>query len=168
MTGEIMNKLFSKKAAAFISAVIISAVLSGCGINAPGTKEYVDSVKQDMLVSVNETRKLKEQQKTADVRTVDDADANMQTLDNLDNVYTDLILLESPDAYNELDDEIKKNSSSALSYIKELKSLVTAAKNTANDSLYKQDLHHIMEQYEENYNALKDLGSQIITKYRND
>ncbi len=163
-----MKKLFLTKAAAIMMTLIFIIGISGCGINAPGTKQYVESVKEDMLQAVNYTRKLKEQQKSLDARSIDSAKENLETLDTLDDVYTDLLRLESPSAYSELDDEIKENASSALSYIKELKSLVTTAMNSADDFLYKQDSPHIMEQYEKNYSSLVDLSSQVTTKYRND
>ena len=64
--------------------------------------------------------------------------------------------------------EIKENSKKALADIMELKSLVTTAKNTGNDTLYKQDYMNIMDDYELAYMALVDLGSQVTTRCRND
>lgn len=165
-----MRNFNSKGFAAIVSVLLTSVMaltLTACNIDAPGTTEYVDSVRQDMLQAVNLTRKLKEQQKKLDARSIDDATKNMETLDQLDNIYSDLIKLESPSKYDDLNDDIKKNAKSALAYTKEVKSLVSAAMNTGNDSLYKQDNKHIMEQYEENYTALVDLSSQVTTRYRN-
>lgn len=163
-----MKKSFIFKAAALFSVILMVISFSGCHINSPGTKDYVDSVRNYMLQAVNNTRKLKEQQKKLDTRSPDDADEYMKTLIILDDVYTELIRLEPPSAYSETDDEIKKNATEALSYIKELESLVTTSLNTANDFLYKQDCPHIMEQYEECYINLVDLNAQVTTKYRND
>lgn len=156
-----------KKHLVILLTLMMIFVYSGCNIMSAGTEDYVETVRQDMLQAVNMTRELKEQQKKLDARSVDDAKKCMDTLDNLDKVYSDMILLESPDKYDDLDDEIKQNSESSLSYIKALKSLITTAVNTGDDSLYKQESQHIMEQYEENYTALVDLGSQVTTRFRN-
>lgn len=163
-----MNRSFILKTTSFLTAIVVMVGMSGCHINSPGTKDYVDSVNNDMLLVVNNTRKLKEQQEKLDTRSPDDAKDYMQTLNILDDEYTDLIRLDSPEAYRELDDDIKENASQALSYIKELESLVTTSVNTADDFLYKQDCPHIMEQYEKCYTELVDLSAQVTTKYRND
>lgn len=163
-----MRKLHLWKPTALLIAVLMVFALAGCHINAPGTKEYVETVKEDMLQAVNLTRNLREQQKKLDVRSIDDANQYMEILNQLDAIYTNLIQLESPADYSEVDDKIKENAASALAFVKQLKSLVTAAANTMNDSLYKQDYQHIMEQYEECYSTLVDLSSEVTTKYRND
>ena len=55
-----------------------------------------------------------------------------------------------------------------LGYVSELYSLVKTASDSGNDSLFKQESIHIMEEYEISYSNLIDLNSQVTTKYRKD
>ena len=55
-----------------------------------------------------------------------------------------------------------------LGYVSELYSLVKTASDSGNDSLFKQESIHIMEEYEISYSNLVDLNSQVTTKYRKD
>ncbi len=154
-----------------LSFLILTAVIlsfSACTIDTPEIRSYVDNVKSDMLEAVNNTRRLKKEQQSLDIRKKENADQTQKTLENLEEIYSGLLKLEAPSEYDELDSEIKKNAKDALGYVSELHSLVKTAADSGNDSLYKQESVHIMNDYEIIYTNLVDLNSQVTTKYRKD
>ena len=154
-----------------ISLILLTAtifIVSGCSIDSPGTSDYVGTIKNEMLEAVNLTRKLKTQQQELDVRKSNDAADTRETLEGLDQVYTNLLHVEAPEGYTDLDTDIKTNAEAALGYISELSSLVNTAETTGDDALYKQESVHIMQEYEICYNELVDMNSQVTKRYRND
>ena len=58
-----MNRIKKIKAVLSILLTAVLLSLSACTIDTPEIRSYVDNVKADMLEAVNNTRKLKEQQK---------------------------------------------------------------------------------------------------------
>ena len=163
-----MNRIKKIKAVLSILLTAVLLSLSACTINTPEIRSYVDNVKADMLEAVNNTRKLKDEQEKLDIRQKENAEQTQNTLKNLEEIYSDLLKLEAPSEYDYLDSDIKKNAKDALGYVSELYSLVKTASDSGNDSLFKQESIHIMEEYEISYSNLVDLNSQVTTKYRKD
>ncbi len=159
----------SKTIIALLMAVLMIVSLSACSFNGgQDITDYVNAVSDDIHEAVNLTRDLKKQQKTLDARSIELAEKNLDTLSRLAELYSILAKIESPKRYEDIDEEIKDNAKKALADVMELKSLVTTAKNTGNDTLYKQDYQNIMDDYEPAYLEIVDLGSQVTTRYRND
>ena len=159
----------SKTIIALLMAVLMIVSLSACSFNGgQDITDYVNAVSDDIHEAVNLTRDLKKQQETLDARSIELAEKNLDTLSRLAELYSILAKIESPKRYEDIDEEIKDNAKKALADVMELKSLVTTATNTGNDTLYKQDYQNIMDDYEPVYLELVDLGSQVTTRYRND
>lgn len=153
-------------------AVIISAMsifLSGCnfdgGLSVTG---YVEQVNGNIHEAVNLTRQYRKLNESLDTRSPDDAENAIELLDQLSECYNNILSLQAPDRYNDIDDGLKKYSSEALADVSQLKSLISNSQSTGNDKMYKTDSKRIFEHYDAVYNELIDLNSQTRTRYRND
>ncbi len=158
-----------RRGAAVIVSLVIVLVLAGCSFNGGLTiQRYVDKVKDDVHEAVNITREYKKLAATADCRNKEEADKMLDQLEKLSDIYSDLCTLEAPDHYDDLDDQLKPDSAKALGYVSEIRELITSARNTGDDTLYKQNSEDIMKEYDTVYLEIVDLSQQVTTRFRND
>lgn len=158
-----------KNIALLLCAAVIALFSAGCSLNGGlSVGSYVGSIDSDMHDIVNSTRALREIQEKTDTRSPDDVKSYNEILDKLADLYSNLILLEAPDHYDDIDDDIKLYAKTALADISELKSLITVSQTTGDDNIYKRDLPNVMEEYDKAYNELSDLSAQAMTRCRND
>ena len=129
------------------------AALSACSFNSSiSIGNYVSDVNSNVQQAVSLTREFRKLKETVDTRSPDDAKEYTELLEKLSQLYTNILKLEAPERYDDIDAELKDYSQKALSYISKLQSLIAVSQDTGNDSLYKRDSESIIEDYEEAYN----------------
>ncbi len=152
-----------------IMAALMSIILSGCNFNGGlSVTGYVSDVNGNIHEAVNLTRQYKKLNEKLDTRKAEDSAEAVEILDKLSECYSNVLSLQAPDRYNDIDDDLKKYSSEALADVSQLKSLINNSRSTGNDIMYKSDSKRIFEHYDNAYNELIDLNSQTRTRYRND
>lgn len=162
------HKFFFRRSFTIILAAVLMFVLSACSTeNSRKTESYVTSVKTLVNDSVNNTRTLRTQYDEFNCKENESSNAYISTLETLSDLYGQLIKLESPDDYDDLDEQIKSNANEVLSIITELKTLVKYAVENADDSLYQKDKEELLNNYYEYYNTLTSLSSEVQTRFRN-
>ena len=158
-----------KKIFLLFLTVSLALGIAGCSLNGGLSVEgYVNRINSDMHDIVNITRSLREVQENSDTRSPDDTNDYIELLGKLEDLYSDLLMLEAPNRYDDIDDDIKLHAKTALADISELKSLITVSQTTGDDAIYKRELPNIMEEYDNAYNELSDLSAQAQTRFRND
>ena len=158
-----------KKIFLLFLTVSLALGIAGCSLNGGlSVGGYVNSINSDMHDIVNITRSLREVQENSDTRSPDDIKDYVELLGKLEDLYSDLLMLEAPNRYDDIDDDIKLHAKTALADISELKSLITVSQTTGDDAIYKRELPNIMEEYDNAYNELSDLSAQAQTRFRND
>lgn len=158
-----------KKIFLLLLTVSLALGIAGCSLNGGlSVGGYVNSINSDMHDIVNITRSLREVQENSDTRSPDDIKDYVELLGKLEDLYSDLLMLEAPNRYDDIDDDIKLHAKTALADISELKSLITVSQTTGDDAIYKRELPNIMEEYDNAYNELSDLSAQAQTRFRND
>ncbi len=163
-----ITKYIRAISAAFMLCFIITAI-SACSFNSSiSIGNYVSDVNNNVQQAVSLTRELRKIKEDIDTRSPDDAKQYTELLDKLSELYTNLLKMDAPERYTDIDSELKTNSEKALSKISQLRSLVTASQNTGDDSFYRQDSESVIGEYEEAYNTIVDLSAQAHTRFRND
>lgn len=149
--------------------VVFVFSISGCSFNGGKTiSDYVESVRECTRVTVNVTRELRKQIETTDCRIKLDAKLIIEKIDLLSEYYNSLVKREAPDRYSDLDADLKKEASDALSQLSALRSLVNTAMNTGNDELFRASCSSIMDEYNKTVDDLVNTSAQITTRFRND
>lgn len=155
------------KTAVVLFLLIVS--VSACSFNSSiSIGNYVSDVNNNVQQAVGVTREFRKITDNLDTRSPDDAQECIKLLDELSEYYTNILKLEAPDRYDDIDTELKTNSKEALNEISKLKSLINTSLDTGDDLLYKHDSQSIIEKYEELYLAVVDLSAQAQTRFRND
>ncbi len=143
--------------------------LSACSFNSSiSIGNYVSDVNSNVQQAVGLTREFRKIKDDLDTRSPDDAVECTDILDKLSECYANILKLEAPERYDDIDKELKTNAKEALTEISGLKSLISTSQDTGDDSLYKHDSQDIIERYEEIYSAVVDLSAQAQTRFRND
>lgn len=162
------HKIFFRRSFVIILTAIMMFVLSACSTEeSRKTEEYVSSVKTLVNEAVNSTRTLKTQRESFDCNDSQLSKAYISTLDTLADLYEQLIKLEAPDDYNDSDQSVKLYAEQALSDVIEMKGLVQYAFQNSDDSLYKKGIESLTDSYQECYNQLVSLSSEVQTNFRN-
>lgn len=163
-----IRKFFFKRSLALMLAGVMMFVLSACSTEkSRKTEEYVSSVKTLVDDSVNNTRTLKTQYDEFDCKDSQSSKAYISTLGTLADLYEQLLKLEAPDDYDDLDNQVKENAEGALSIVTEIESLVKYAFQNSDSSLYDKNIETLFNNYQDYYDCLTDLSSQVHTRYRN-
>lgn len=150
--------------------LLITLILGSCSLhNGKKNAAYVESVKEDVHQAVNLTRELREKQETLDIKNQKNVKECISILDKLSDLYSDLVTLESTDRYDDLDNQLKEYSESALNSVSRMKILLSAAISKDGDkSGYERDKDRIQNDYEETYQNIIDISSEVQTRFRND
>ncbi len=164
-----IHKILFKRSLVIFLAAGLMFVLSACSTeNARKTESYVSSVKSLVNEAVNNTRALKIRCDEFNVNDTQTSKIYTSNLITLEDLYEQVLKLESPDDYDELDEQVKTNAEGALSTVTEILNLVQYALDNKNDSLYQKDKDELFEEYQKYYDTLVELSSEVQTKYRND
>ncbi len=149
--------------------IVIITCLSGCSFNGGlSVSNYVDTLNNDVHRTVNLTRRYKKIHESLDPRSPEDAKQAIEILNELSDICSEIVKLDAPDRYNDIDDDLKINSSEALASLSELKDLINVSLETGNDKMYKTDSKKLFDKYEKAYLEIVDLNSVAQTRYRND
>ena len=171
MNGEknMKNKVKLSGVISLLLIAVMTFALTACSFNGGAdATSYSNRIKTNVHDAVNLTRELRKQQENLDTRSVDSANKILDTLDKLNNIYSVLVKMDSPARYEDLNDEIKKQSRITLACVDGLRSLIRTSLDTGSDNMYKQDSGKLMDKYEKAFEELVDLSSQVTTRYRND
>ncbi len=145
------------------------ATVSACSFNSSiSIGNYVSQVNSNVQQAVGLTREFRKIKDNLDTRSPDDAKECTELLDKLSELYTNLIKLDAPERYTDIDEELKNNSKTALTKLSELESLISTSQSTGDDTLYQHDSQTVIDKYEEAYTSIVELSAQAQTRFRND
>lgn len=151
-----------------ILSAIMMFVLSACSTEeSRKTESYVSSVKELVNSCVNTTRTLKTQKENFNCQDSVTSKEYISSIDKLADLYGSLLKLEAPNSYDDLNESLLVNSENALSNINELKTLVQYAFANNDDSLYQKNAEKLYNSYQNSYNNLVSVSSEIQTRFRN-
>ncbi len=161
------TELIARSLSSFILALLMF-VLAGCSAGrAKQNEEYVSNVKQLVDNAVMATRTLNEQEKSFDYSDEKLSKAYLSTLDTLAGLYDQILELNATEDFRDLDKTLADESTTALSDITQIKALASYAYEKNDPTLYQKDNGRLMNDYKTHYEKIKELSSEIQTRWRN-
>lgn len=163
-----IHKNIFNRSLIFLLSAVLMFVLAGCSVGqSKQNEEYVDSVKNLVNDSVNNTRVLNKIDKNFNYRDEKNAQDYISALETLSDIYQKLIKLNCTDEFEDLDSRISDEAASALSDISEIKSLVSYALEKDDDSMFQKNRDGLMSDYKTHYEKLTEISSEVQTRQRN-
>ena len=155
-----------------VLALLFAAVMllcSACSFNSGRTvTQYVNTVREDTRQIVNLSREIRKQREDLDPAKKADTDRLTASLDELADLYTELLTIEVPDRYDDLHAELKPCAEKAVVGISQMQDLLDHAAMTGSSDLFRQRYDELMEQYNDSCDELVAVSARITTRYRDD
>ena len=87
--------------------------------------------------------------------------------DDLINTLEKIQKLRPSDEFDDMDDQLKKDSKNALTLISQIKAMVVYAGENGDDSIYRREKDDYFSIYYDYYDSMKNISSAIQTYWRN-
>lgn len=151
-----------------LMTICLTATFCGCNqAEYQQDDEYVASVKQLVNDSVKYTRIWKEQDDDFNCHDVASTKEYLETLDELIDIYQQLLLLQPTNKFDDNDQTMKSNAQHALSITSDIKSHIEYAVEHSDDSLFQKEKTDLFAEYEIFYEELTYASQAIQTFWRN-
>ncbi len=163
-----MKKTVFTRSMILVILTLFVLAVSGCNMELNNrNNQYVADVKKLVNDSVNYTRKLRQQDEAFDCKDSEKLRGYLLAADDLINTLEKIQKLRPSDEFDDMDDQLKKDSKNALTLISQIKAMVVYAGENGDDSIYRREKDDYFSIYYDYYDSMKNISSAIQTYWRN-
>ena len=163
-----MKKTVFTRSMILVILTLFVLAVSGCNMELNNrNNQYVADVKKLVNYSVNYTRKLRQQDEAFDCKDSEKLRGYLLAADDLINTLEKIQKLRPSDEFDDMDDQLKKDSKNALTLISQIKAMVVYAGENGDDSIYRREKDDYFSIYYDYYDSMKNISSAIQTYWRN-
>lgn len=158
------------KMTSILLMAVLMLVLSSAGCNFDRFKQndsYVKSVKELVDDTVNATRSVRQLDKSFNSQDSDKNREYLKVCDDLIGTLEKIQKLQATDEFDDMDRQLKEAAKDQLNTVMQLHTLIQHAGQTGDDSIYQREKDAYLEKFEENYENMRSLSSEIQTYWRN-
>ena len=130
-------------------------------------EQYVSEVRRLVNDSVSYTRKLHKHDNDFDFKNSENVRGYLLTADDLINTLEQIQKLQSTDEFDKMNTSLKEAAEKAMEQVSQLRAMVVYSQENKNDSIYSREKEHYFKEYDEQYDIMVDLSSEIQTYWRN-
>ncbi len=163
-----MRKNLLHRAVPVMLAVLWLLMLPGCNMETfHKNEQYVAEVKRLVNGLVDGTRKLKQLDDSFNCHDNEKVQSYLNVTDELIGNLEQIQKLQSTNEFDEMDKNLKTTAKSQLILVSQIRILVCHARESGDDSIYQREKKTYMDDYQKNYEKMRELSSEIQTYWRN-